>query len=47
MNLSLSRNGTHEQKLKYLPDNCSGKKIGGMCMSEPGYGTDVLGMKVY
>ena len=22
-----------------------GARIGGMCMSEPGYGTDVLGMK--
>ena len=28
-----------------MPDLCSGKRIGGMCMSEPGAGTDVLGMK--
>lgn len=41
---NLFQNGTHEQKLKYLPDACSGKTIGGMCMSEPGAGTDVLGM---
>jgi len=26
-------------------DGCSGKKIGGMCMTEPAVGTDVLGMK--
>lgn len=41
---NLHQNGNHEQKLQYLPDLCSGKKIGGMCMSEPGAGTDVLGM---
>ena len=29
---------------KYLPDACSGVSIGGMCMSEPGHGTDVMGM---
>lgn len=41
---NLSQNGSHEQKLKYLPDACSGRTIGGMGMSEPGAGTDVLGM---
>jgi isovaleryl-CoA dehydrogenase len=41
---NLSQNGSHEQKLKYLPGACSGEKIGGMGMSEPGVGTDVLGM---
>eukprot|EP01035_Chromulina_nebulosa_P019489 gene19489-25375_t len=41
---NLAQNGNHEQKLKYLPSTCSGEKIGGMCMSEPGAGTDVLGM---
>ena len=41
---NLSMNGTHEQKLKFLPDACSGDRIGGMCMSEPDAGTDVLGM---
>jgi isovaleryl-CoA dehydrogenase len=33
---NLCQNGSHEQKLKYLPDACSGERIGGMCMSEPG-----------
>mmetsp|Transcript_12374 Transcript_12374/g.18559 ORF Transcript_12374/g.18559 Transcript_12374/m.18559 type:complete len:434 (-) Transcript_12374:364-1665(-) len=41
---NLSINGNHEQKLKYLPDVCSGVKVSGMCMSEPDAGTDVLGM---
>lgn len=42
---NLAVNGSHEQKLRFLPDICSGAKIGGMCMSEPNAGTDVLGMK--
>mmetsp|Transcript_22094 Transcript_22094/g.50950 ORF Transcript_22094/g.50950 Transcript_22094/m.50950 type:complete len:433 (-) Transcript_22094:335-1633(-) len=42
---NLSQNGNHEQKLKYLPDACTGAKVCGMGMSEPGAGTDVLGMK--
>jgi len=42
---NLSQNGSEEQKMKYLPDFCEGKTIGGMCMSEPAVGTDVLGMQ--
>ncbi len=38
------QNASDEQRAKYLPDACSGKKVGGMCMSEPSVGTDVLGM---
>lgn len=41
---NLDKNGSMEQKMRYLPDACSGVSIGGMCMSEPGAGTDVLGM---
>ncbi len=41
---NLALNGNDEQRARLLPDACSGKKIGGMCMSEPGAGTDVLGM---
>lgn len=41
---NLAQNGSHEQKLKYLPGACSGEKICGMGMSEPSVGTDVLGM---
>ncbi len=42
---NLQVNGTDEQRRKYLPDACTGKKVCGMCMSEPGAGTDVLGMQ--
>ena len=28
------QNGTYEQKVKYLPDACSGKTIGGMGKDE-------------
>ena len=40
----IAYNGTKEQKQKFLPDLISGKKIGGMGMSEPGAGSDALGM---
>jgi len=42
---NLARNGNEEQKQRFLPDACSGEIIGGMGMSEPNYGTDVLGMQ--
>jgi isovaleryl-CoA dehydrogenase len=42
---NLQVNGTDAQRAKYLPDACTGKKVCGMCMSEPGAGTDVLGMQ--
>jgi isovaleryl-CoA dehydrogenase len=41
---NLARNGSVAQKTKYLPGACSGAKIGGMGMSEPGAGTDVMSM---
>ncbi len=41
---NLAINGTDAQKARFLPGACSGALIGGMCMSEPGAGTDVLGM---
>ena len=41
---NLAQNGSHEQKLAYLPGACDGSLIGGMGMSEPAAGTDVLGM---
>jgi isovaleryl-CoA dehydrogenase len=41
---NLNQNGNHEQKLKYLPSACTGATVGGMCMSESGAGTDVMGM---
>lgn len=41
---NLSVNGSHEQKQRLLPQCCDGTSIGGMGMSEPNAGTDVLGM---
>lgn len=38
-------NGSKEQKQKYLPKLMSGEWIGGMGMTEPGSGSDALGMK--
>lgn len=38
-------NASDEQKKKYLPKLCSGEWVGGMAMSEPAIGTDVLGME--
>jgi isovaleryl-CoA dehydrogenase len=40
----IGRNGSKEQKQKYLPKLISGEQIGGMGMSEPGSGSDALGM---
>lgn len=42
----LSKNGTSAQKAKYLPKLCSGDHIGGLAMSEPGSGSDVVSMKL-
>jgi len=42
---NLFHNGNAAQKAKYLPKTVSGEWIGGMGMSEPGAGTDVLGLK--
>lgn len=42
----LRKNGTEEQKLRFLPDLCSGTKVGALAMSEPGAGSDVVSMKL-
>ncbi|MFT3755301.1 MAG: isovaleryl-CoA dehydrogenase [Pseudoxanthomonas sp.] len=42
----LRKNGSHEQKLKYLPKLVSGEHIGALAMSEPGAGSDVVSMKL-
>ena len=41
----IRRNGTHEQKQRYLPRLISGEHVGALAMSEPGAGSDVVGMK--
>ncbi len=40
------RNGSDEQKAKYLPKLCSGEHIGSLAMSEPGAGSDVVSMQL-
>ncbi|WDE09930.1 isovaleryl-CoA dehydrogenase [Thalassomonas haliotis] len=42
----INRNGTREQKAKYLPKLCSGEHIGALAMSEPNAGSDVVSMKI-
>ena len=42
----IHRNGTEEQKQKYLPKLVSGEHIGALAMSEPNAGSDVISMKL-
>ena len=42
----LHRNGTQQQKQKYLPKLISGEHVGALAMSEPGSGSDVLSMRL-
>lgn len=42
----INRNGTAEQKARYLPDLIAGKVVGALAMSEPGAGSDVVSMKL-
>lgn len=41
----IHRNGTEEQKKRYLPKLVSGEHVGALAMSEPGAGSDVVGMR--
>jgi isovaleryl-CoA dehydrogenase len=40
------RNGSEAQKTKYLPKLISGEHVGALAMSEPGAGSDVVGMRL-
>src|SRR5450432_3992098 len=42
----IKRNGTPEQRSKYLPKLISGEHVGALAMSEPGAGSDVISMKL-
>src|SRR5712664_3561373 len=42
----IRRNGSEAQKKKYLPQLVSGEHVGALAMSEPGAGSDVVGMKL-
>jgi len=41
----IHRNGTEAQKRRYLPKLISGEHVGALAMSEPGAGSDVVGMR--
>lgn len=40
---NIYRNGNEAQRRKYLPELCSGRKIGALGLTEPGAGSDALG----
>ncbi len=42
----INRNGSAEQKAKYLPKLISGEHVGALAMSEAGAGSDVVSMKL-
>jgi len=42
----IQRNGTPDQKRKYLPKLVSGEHVGALAMSEPGAGSDVVSMRL-
>ncbi|MGY9057638.1 MAG: isovaleryl-CoA dehydrogenase [Alphaproteobacteria bacterium] len=42
----IRRNGTDEQKARYLPKLVSGEHVGALAMSEPNAGSDVVSMKL-
>jgi isovaleryl-CoA dehydrogenase len=42
----IRRNGSDAQKRKYLPKLVSGQHVGALAMSEPGAGSDVVGMRL-
>jgi isovaleryl-CoA dehydrogenase len=41
----IRRNGSEDQKRRYLPELISGEHVGSLAMSEPGAGSDVVSMK--
>ena len=41
----IRRNGNDEQRRRYLPGLISGAQVGALAMSEPGAGSDVVGMR--
>jgi isovaleryl-CoA dehydrogenase len=42
----IRRNGSAAQKKKYLPKLVSGEHVGALAMSEPGAGSDIVGMRL-
>ena len=42
----LVKNGTDDQKARYLPKLCSGEHVGALAISEPGSGSDAVSMRL-
>ncbi len=42
---NIFRNGNEDQRRRYLPGLIGGRKIGAICITEPGAGSDALSMK--
>lgn len=43
---NIRRNATDQQMKRYLPPLCRGEKIGGLAMTEPSAGSDVMSMRL-
>lgn len=43
--MALYLGGNEDQKKRYLPDLCSGRKIAAFCLTEPGAGSDAAAIK--
>lgn len=43
---NLRRNANDDQMAQYMPDLCAGRKIGGLAMTEPSAGSDVMSMRL-
>src|SRR5512135_3449785 len=43
--MAIYMGGTEAQKLKYMPDLTSGRKIAAFCLTEPGAGSDAAGIR--
>lgn len=43
--IHIAHRGTDAQKRRYLPAACAGEKIGAVCVTEPGAGSDVAGLR--
>lgn len=41
----IAHRGSPAQKQRYLPDACAGRKVGAICVTEPGAGSDVAGLR--
>ncbi|HIF72720.1 MAG TPA: acyl-CoA dehydrogenase [Dehalococcoidia bacterium] len=47
LTFAINKHGTEAQKQRWLPDLATGKKRGGLALTEPGGGTDVAAMQTY